>query len=99
MAQRLTAVLWWARSSPPVMAPAAWPRYVPLELIRGSFVLATLDDASDVAYTETAARGLTLGDKQDLQTLNESFAKISAQALPVGMSIDLINRTAEERWT
>lgn len=65
----------------------------------GSFVLATLEDGSEVAYTETAARGLTLGDKQDLQTLNESFAKISAQALPVGMSMDLINRTAEERWT
>ncbi|GAA2070755.1 hypothetical protein GCM10009780_02100 [Actinomadura alba] len=67
--------------------------------ISGSFVLATLDDRSEVAYVETAALGMTMGDPKTLTTLNESFDRIRSQALPVDMSIELITRTAERKWT
>jgi hypothetical protein len=67
--------------------------------ISGSFVLATLDDRSEVAYVETAAHGLTTGEPKNLRTLTEAFELIRSRALPVDMSMDLITRTAEERWT
>jgi transcriptional regulator with XRE-family HTH domain len=67
--------------------------------VTGAFVLATLEDRSEIAYIETAARGISTGDKQDLTTLSESFDRIRSQALPVDMSMDLIRRTAEEKWT
>lgn len=67
--------------------------------ISGSFVLATLDDRSEVAYVETAALGMTMGEPKTLTTLNESFDRIRSQALPVDMSIELITRTAERKWT
>jgi DNA-binding XRE family transcriptional regulator len=67
--------------------------------LRGSFIVATLNDGSDIAYMETPARGMTLREREDLRTLTESFHEIRSQALPVGMSMDLITRTAEERWS
>jgi transcriptional regulator with XRE-family HTH domain len=67
--------------------------------ISGSFVIATLADGSEVAYLETAARGMTLGSRDDLRTLKENFGVIRSRALPVEMSMDFIARTAEERWT
>lgn len=66
---------------------------------RGAFVIATLADGEEVAYVETAARGLITTDREDLRTLGDSWEAIRAQALPVTMSVDLITRTAEERWT
>jgi transcriptional regulator with XRE-family HTH domain len=67
--------------------------------INGSFVLATLEDRSEVAYVETSARGITTGEPQDLATLAERFEAIRSRALPVDQSLELIARTAEERWT
>jgi Domain of unknown function (DUF5753) len=67
--------------------------------VRGSFVLATLADRSEVAYVETGARAMTLGESEDLQALSENFEMIRSHALPVGQSIELILRTAEEIWT
>jgi hypothetical protein len=67
--------------------------------ISGSFVIATLADRSEVAYVETAARGITMGDPQDLDALARSFETIRSRALPVSQSLDLIRRTAEQRWT
>jgi hypothetical protein len=62
-------------------------------------VLATLEDRSEVAYVETSARGITTGEPQDLATLAERFEAIRSRALPVDQSLELIARTAEERWT
>jgi hypothetical protein len=67
--------------------------------VAGSFVLATLADRSEVAYVETAARGITTGEPQDLTTLTERFESIRSRALPVDQSLDLITRTAKERWS
>jgi transcriptional regulator with XRE-family HTH domain len=65
----------------------------------GSFNVATLEDRSEVAYVETAARGITMGDSGDLTALHKTLLELRSIALPVGMSADLIRRTAEERWT
>jgi transcriptional regulator with XRE-family HTH domain len=65
----------------------------------GAFVIATPDDGHEVAYCETATRGVTTGNPDDLRTLNTNFDEIRSHALPVEQSIDLIQRTAEERWS
>ncbi|MFL6053012.1 MAG: Scr1 family TA system antitoxin-like transcriptional regulator [Actinoallomurus sp.] len=67
--------------------------------ISGSFILATLDDRSEVAYVDTAARGVTTGDAKDIKTLAEKFHSIRSRALPIDQSLDLITRTAKERWS
>ncbi|WP_228637933.1 helix-turn-helix transcriptional regulator [Microtetraspora sp. AC03309] len=65
----------------------------------GAFVLATLDGGSAVLYAETAVRGITTSDQEDVSAAVERFEAIRTEALPLGMSIELIKRTAEERWT
>jgi transcriptional regulator with XRE-family HTH domain len=64
----------------------------------GAFTIATVD-GGEVAYVETAVRGIVTNDKKDLLHLNDVWESIRSQALPVGMSRDLIVRTVEERWT
>ncbi|MDF5756468.1 helix-turn-helix transcriptional regulator [Spongiactinospora sp. TRM90649] len=65
----------------------------------GGFALATLSDGSDILYLETAIRGLTTSDPEDVVEAVECFEALRTEALPLNMSIDLIKRTAEERWT
>ncbi|MEZ0076479.1 DNA-binding XRE family transcriptional regulator [Planotetraspora sp. GP83] len=65
----------------------------------GGFVIATLDGGSDVLYAETAVRGITTSDAEDVTAAIERFESIRTEALPLNMSLDLIKRTAEERWT
>ncbi|MFI6518529.1 helix-turn-helix domain-containing protein [Spirillospora sp. NPDC050679] len=63
----------------------------------GAFILATLPDGSEVAYLETALRGMILTERADITPLKDQFDAICTQALPVGMSVDLIQST-NERW-
>ncbi|GAA2426330.1 helix-turn-helix transcriptional regulator [Actinomadura vinacea] len=65
----------------------------------GSFTIATLEDRTEVAYVETSARGLTMSDPDDLAAISRSLMDVRSIALPLNMSIDLIQRTAEERWS
>jgi hypothetical protein len=65
----------------------------------GSFMLATLEDRSQIAYVESAARGLTMSEPEDLATLTKSLRELRGMALPVAMSLEKIRRTAEEKWT
>jgi transcriptional regulator with XRE-family HTH domain len=65
----------------------------------GGFAIATLDGGTDVLYAETAVRGLTTSDQEDVAAAIERFEAIRTEALPLTMSIELIKRTAEERWT
>ncbi|GAA4638022.1 helix-turn-helix transcriptional regulator [Actinoallomurus vinaceus] len=67
--------------------------------VNGSFALATLDDQREVAFEETAARGITTGEPSVLRRLIERFESIRSRALPVDQSLDLIMRTAKERWS
>ncbi|MES9541344.1 Scr1 family TA system antitoxin-like transcriptional regulator [Actinomadura sp. NPDC000600] len=64
-----------------------------------SFVIATMADMSQVAYVETAIRGLTTDDPADLAAASRVLADLRNRALPGNMSRDLIRKVAEERWT
>jgi transcriptional regulator with XRE-family HTH domain len=66
---------------------------------QGPFVLATLENGSTAAYLETAVRGLVTVAPDDIARAEALWEAIKAEALPLGMSKDLIRRTAEERWT
>jgi transcriptional regulator with XRE-family HTH domain len=65
----------------------------------GAFCLATLPDRSELAYVETAARGLTLNEPDDIQTISDMSDALRSRALPVDLSRDHIQRIMEERWT
>ncbi|MCG5214273.1 helix-turn-helix domain-containing protein [Streptosporangium sp. KLBMP 9127] len=65
----------------------------------GGFAIATFDGGSDILYAETAIRGITTSDPEDVAAAVECFEAIRTEALPLAMSVDLIKRTAEERWT
>ncbi|GII04623.1 helix-turn-helix domain-containing protein [Planobispora takensis] len=67
--------------------------------LMGGFAIAALDGGSDVLYAETAVRGLTTSDHEDVAAAVERFEAIRTEALPLSMSIDLIQRAAEEKWT
>ncbi|MFJ2029625.1 helix-turn-helix domain-containing protein [Streptosporangium sp. NPDC087985] len=67
--------------------------------LMGGFAIATLDGGSDVLYAETAVRGLTTSDQEDVAAAVERFEAIRSEALPISMSIDLIQKAVEEKWT
>jgi hypothetical protein len=67
--------------------------------LMGGFAIATLEGGIDVLYAETAVRGLTTNDQDDVAAAIERFEAIRTEALPLSMSLELIKRTAEERWT
>jgi transcriptional regulator with XRE-family HTH domain len=64
----------------------------------GAFTIATVE-GSEVAYVQSAVRGIVTNDKKELLHLNDVWESIRSQAYPVGMSMDLIMRTVEDRWT
>ena len=65
----------------------------------GAFTIATLEDRTEVAYVETAARGLTMSDPDDLATMSRTLLELRSLALPQDQSIERICRTVEERWS
>jgi transcriptional regulator with XRE-family HTH domain len=65
----------------------------------GAFMIGTLDDSGEVAYVETAIRGIVTSSRGDLAHLNGVWETIRSHALSQRDSIDFIRRTAEERWT
>jgi transcriptional regulator with XRE-family HTH domain len=67
--------------------------------IAGAFCMATLPDRSELAYVETAARGLTLNEPSDIQTISDRYDTLRSRALPVDLSRDHIQMIMEERWT
>jgi transcriptional regulator with XRE-family HTH domain len=67
--------------------------------LQAGFIIATLEGGSEIAYLDTAVRGLVTTDQDDVAAAVATFEAIRIEALPLRMSIDLINRTAEERWT
>ncbi|MEV7012642.1 helix-turn-helix transcriptional regulator [Streptosporangium sp. NPDC051022] len=67
--------------------------------LMGGFVIATLDGGKDLLYAETAVRGITSSDEEDVAMAVERFEAIRSEALPINMSIDLIQKAVEEKWT
>lgn len=64
----------------------------------GAFVVATMEDRSEVAYLETTVRGITTDDPGDLAKLSDVLRELRGRALPEDMSYDIM-RKALERWT
>lgn len=64
----------------------------------GAFTIATVD-GNDVAYVETAVRGIVTSSRDDLAVLSQAWESIKAHAMPQHESIEFIRRTAEEKWT
>jgi transcriptional regulator with XRE-family HTH domain len=81
-------------------------RRVTIQIIRskdnphsmGAFTLATVE-GSEVAYVETAIRGIVTSAREDIEHLSEVWETIRSFALPQQESIEFIQKTAEERWT
>jgi transcriptional regulator with XRE-family HTH domain len=68
--------------------------------MRGAFIIATADGpGSEVTYVATAARGFTLTGRKDLAAVTDAWENIRSEALSRQESIELIRRTAEEKWT
>ncbi|WP_433331621.1 helix-turn-helix domain-containing protein [Spirillospora sp. CA-294931] len=68
--------------------------------VQGSFVLASLGAGKgEVAYVETALRGQITRNSEDLENLNDVWETIRTHSLPERDSLELIRRTAEDRWT
>jgi transcriptional regulator with XRE-family HTH domain len=63
----------------------------------GAFIIATIGDA-EVAYVETAIRGVVTSSRDDIASLTTSWESIRTYALPQEESIEFIKRTVEERW-
>ncbi|MGI5204605.1 DUF5753 domain-containing protein [Spirillospora sp. CA-108201] len=64
----------------------------------GDFMIATMEDRSEVAYVETAIRGIATDNPTDLATLARTLIELRAQALTENMSREVI-RKAIEKWT
>ena len=63
----------------------------------GSFTIATVD-GSEVAYVETAVRGIMTNSRNDLAHLTERWESMRTFALSQAESLELIRRVAEDRW-
>jgi len=75
------------------------PGMTPPEGSVGAFVIAQMPNRSELAYVETALRGLSLSEAEDVDTLITAYDAIGAHALPVSMTRDLVVKVLEERWT
>jgi hypothetical protein len=65
----------------------------------GAFVVATMEDRSEVAYVETAIRGITTDNPSELSILARTLVDLRSRALTQQMSCELIREVARERWT
>jgi transcriptional regulator with XRE-family HTH domain len=64
----------------------------------GNFVVATMEDRSEIAYMETIVRGITTDDRKDLAEMADTLRELRARALPEDESQEAL-RKAVERWT
>lgn len=65
----------------------------------GAFVVATMDDRSEVAYVETAIRAITTDDPTDLSALARTLVALRCRTLTEDMSRELIRKVVQEKWT
>jgi hypothetical protein len=65
----------------------------------GAFVLATMEDRSEIAYLETAVRPVTTDNPADLSVLARTLVALQSQALTEQMSRELIRKVVQEKWT
>ncbi|GAB3945410.1 hypothetical protein GCM10027614_37130 [Micromonospora vulcania] len=72
--------------------PAAGPWHTGLS---GSFVLARLPDAGEVAYLDNQLRGQIVTDQADVASLGRRWESVAGEALPCRRSVELIQEAAE----
>lgn len=65
--------------------------------LQGAWVLATMPDGSEIAYVETAARGMVTAGQEDIARLTAAWELLRSYALPVKTSKGLMERAAD-RW-
>lgn len=65
----------------------------------GAFVIATMDDRSEVAYIETAVRGITTDNPAELAILARTLVDLRSRTLTQEMSRELIRKVIKERWS
>lgn len=65
----------------------------------GAFVVATMEDRSEVAYIETAVRPLTTDDPADLSVVARTLVSLRSRALTEDMSREFIRKVVQEKWT
>lgn len=65
----------------------------------GAFVIASMDDRSEVAYVETAIRAITTDDPADLSVIARTLVDLRSRTLTSEMSADFIRKVAQEKWT
>lgn len=65
----------------------------------GAFVVATMEDRSEVAYVESAIRGITTDNPADLSILGRTMIDLRSRALTQEMSRELIGKVIRETWT
>ncbi|MEU8344360.1 helix-turn-helix transcriptional regulator [Spirillospora sp. NPDC048832] len=65
----------------------------------GGFMVATMEDRSEIAYVETAIRAITTDAPADLSVLARTLVALRARALTEEMSRELIRKVIEEKWT
>ena len=62
----------------------------------GDFMIATMEDRSEVAYVETAIRGIATDNPTDLSTLTLTLIELRARALTEEMSREMIRKAMQE---
>ncbi|MFF5264299.1 helix-turn-helix domain-containing protein [Actinomadura viridis] len=65
----------------------------------GSFVVATMDDRSEIAYVETAIRAITTDDPSDLSVLARTLIDLRSRTLTQQMSCELMREVVQKKWT
>jgi transcriptional regulator with XRE-family HTH domain len=63
---------------------------------RVPFMVATLEDGTEVAYTDSPITGEVIEGVEELATLRQLFDKFRGHAYPIQQSIDLVRRVAEQ---
>jgi transcriptional regulator with XRE-family HTH domain len=66
--------------------------------LSGAFTIGTVN-GGQVAYVETAVRGIVTSSREDIGCLEDAWESIRTYALSQQESLDFIRRTAEKRWT
>jgi hypothetical protein len=66
--------------------------------LSGAFTIGTVN-GGEVAYVETAVRGIVTSSREDIARLEDVWETIRSYALSQQESLDFIRRTAEARWT
>ncbi|MCO5969797.1 helix-turn-helix domain-containing protein [Actinoallomurus soli] len=64
----------------------------------GGFLLATVD-GGEVAYVETAVRGVVTSNREDISILSDTWESIRTFTLSQQESVEFITKVVAEKWT